>query len=71
MDFIYAGTKNKLYQVYIISSGNSNSVHPHEHKIAAFGFMTERVYNVCADNERLEEVANNNGYTINQCSRPL
>jgi hypothetical protein len=61
---MYAGTKNKFYEVYFISSRNSISLHPHEHKIAAFIIMTERVHNVCTDNERLEEVASNNGYTI-------
>ena len=53
--------KNKFYHVYCVSSRNSNSVHPNEHKIAAFIFMTDRVHNVCTGNARLEEFANNNG----------
>jgi hypothetical protein len=48
----------------LLSSRNSNSVHPHEHKTAAFIFMTDGVHNVCTDNEILEKVVNNNGYTI-------
>jgi hypothetical protein len=60
---MYAGTKNKFYQVYFISSRNSNLVHPREHIRAAFIMMIHSVHKVCTDNQRPEEVVNNNGYT--------
>jgi hypothetical protein len=51
LDFMYAGRKNKFYQVYFISSRKSNSVHPREHKIAAFIITTDTIHIVCTDYE--------------------